>query len=221
MSGGDIYVPAGNRDISSRRWIAAFAAFLAAAGAFYLITRRVESLARFETLILLLLYTSVAFTFFPLPTAWIMLWAAREADPLLVALAGAVGTCIANLHDYYIINYLSGLRRARRFRETAFYRRAVGWFNKAPFITLAAASFFPIPIDVVRALAVSTGYPRPLYVMSTFAGRFPRYLLLAYLGYELRLSNRMIFVVFLFSVLIGAAKGLSKLRRRNGDGTDE
>ena len=71
---------------------------------------------------------------------------------MTVALIGTIGTCMANLHDYYIVNYLSGLRRARRFKETAFYRRSVGWFERAPFLTLAAASFIPIPIDVVQRL---------------------------------------------------------------------
>ena len=218
---GGISVPTGARDISPRRWIALFMLFLAVAGAGLLVTRRAESLASFQALILLLLYTSVAFTFFPLPTTWIMLWAAREADPFLVALIGALGTCIANLHDYYIINYLAGLRRGKRFKETSFYRNSVKWFEKAPFPTLAAASFLPIPVDVVRALAVSTGYPRRWYVLATFIGRFPRYLLLAYLGYELKLSNKAIFIVFLVSVLLGAGKGLSKLRKRNVSEKDQ
>ena len=65
---------------------------------------------------------------------------------------------------------------------------------------------------MVRILAVSTDYPRRLYALATFVGRLPRYLLLAYLGYELQLSNRAIFTVFLVTVAIGAVKGLSKLR---------
>lgn len=214
----ELTVPQDTRDISAKKWIATFAVFLIAAGALYLLSREVDSLARFELLLLLLLYTSVACTFLPLPTAWIILWAAREAGPLSVALIAAAGTCIANLHDYYIINYLFGLDRIGKVRKTRFYLKALRWFERAPFLTLTGASFLPIPIDVVRILAVSTGYSRLKYTAATFAGRFPRYLLLAWLGYELELSNKAIFIVFVATVLIGAIKGISKLieKRRSG-----
>jgi membrane protein YqaA with SNARE-associated domain len=206
----------GTRAISAKRWIASFAVFLVTACALYMLSREVESLARFEVLLILLLYTSVACTFLPLPTAWIILWAARETDPISASLIGVAGTCIANLHDYYIVNFLFGLDRIGRVKDTRFYRGAMRWFSRAPFLTLTVASFVPIPIDVVRILAVSTGYSRLRYTLATFSGRFPRYLLLAWLGYELKLSNRAIFYVFIATVLIGAVKGATKLLRRKG-----
>jgi len=208
----------GNRDISARKWIASFSVFLVAAGSLYLLSREFGPLVRFEVLLILLLYTSVACTFLPLPTAWIILWAARETDPLSASIVGVAGTCIANLHDYYIINHLFGIDRIGRIKEKRFYRGAVRWFGRAPFITLSAASFLPIPVDVVRIIAVSTGYSRLRYTLATFTGRFPRYLLLAWLGYELKLSNRAIFYVFLATVLIGAVKGASRLFSRKDDG---
>jgi membrane protein YqaA with SNARE-associated domain len=208
------------RDISARRWIASFAVFLVAAGALYLLSREVDSFARFEIMLLLLIYTSVACTFLPLPTAWIVLWAARETDPLSVALIAAAGTCMANLHDYYILNYLFGIDRIGKVRKKGFYLSAVKWFERAPFLTLTIASFVPIPIDIVRILAVSTGYSRLKYTLATFAGRFPRYILLAWLGYELKLSNRAIFYVFLATVLIGAIKGITKLAEKRRSGED-
>jgi len=214
MVNKELVIAAGRRDISGKKWIALFAGFLALSGMLYILTQTVPRLSRFEVLVLLLLYTSIAFTFCPLPTAWIMLWAAREIDPLSVAFVGAVGTCIANLHDYYILNFLFGLDKVRKVKETAFYHSAVKWFGKAPFLTLTVASFLPIPIDVVRMLAVSTGYPRSRYVLATFAGRFPRYILLAWLGYELKLSNKAIFIVFVATAIIGAVKGISKLREK-------
>lgn len=217
----DLAIAAGRQDISGRKWIAVFAIFLAVCGLLYLLTQKVPQLSGYEVLVLLLLYTSIAFTFCPLPTAWIMLWAAREIDPLSVALVGAVGTCIANLHDYYIFNFLLGLEKVRKVKEAGFYHGAVKWFGKAPFLTLTAASFLPIPIDVVRMLAVSTGYPRRRYVLATFAGRFPRYLLLAWLGYELKLSNKTIFIVFLATALIGIVKGISKMREKYAAGKSE
>jgi uncharacterized membrane protein YdjX (TVP38/TMEM64 family) len=213
----------GPRSISWRKWLAAFFAFLVGCAVLLLVLRESPGLYRLEVLVLYLLYMSVAFTFLPLPTAWIVLWAAREVEPLSVALIGTIGTCIANLHDYYIIHYLFRVERIKRAKRTRFYKSAVEWFDRAPFLTLTVASFLPIPIDVVRILAVSTDYPRKRYALATFAGRLPRYLLLAYLGYELQLSNRAIFVVFLVTVAIGAVKGIAKLRdkyRRTSDEND-
>jgi membrane protein YqaA with SNARE-associated domain len=146
------------------------------------------------------------------------LWAAREVDPISVAVIGSVGTCIANLHDYYIIDFLFRKEKIKKAKQTKFYRNSVAWFARAPFATLTAASFLPIPIDVVRILAVSAGYPRRCYALATFVGRLPRYLLLAYFGYELQPSNKAIFVVFLATATFGIVKGISKLRDRGSDG---
>lgn len=214
-------LPAESRAISWKKWIGAFFVFVLANAALLLVSRETPGLARLEVLVLYLLYMSVAFTFLPLPTAWIVLWAAREVEPLSVAVIGTVGTCIANLHDYYIIHYLFRVEKIRRAKNTRFYRKSVEWFAKAPFATLTAASFLPIPIDVIRILAVSADYSRTRYALATAAGRLPRYLLLAFVGYELQLSNKAIFVVFLVTVAIGMVKGLSKLREKYRQNTDD
>jgi uncharacterized membrane protein YdjX (TVP38/TMEM64 family) len=217
----ELTLTAQSRLISWKKWVSVFFVFVLGCAAALLVSRGDPGLGKIEVLILYLLYMSVAFTFLPLPTAWIVLWAAREVEPLSVALIGTVGTVIANLHDYYIIHYLFRVERLRKAKKSRFYRKSVEWFQRAPFLTLTAASFLPIPIDVVRILAVSADYPRRWYALATFAGRLPRYLLLAYLGYELQLSNKTIFIVFLITVAIGAAKGISKLRGKYKESADE
>jgi membrane protein YqaA with SNARE-associated domain len=204
-----------------RAWIASSGAFLAAVAALLWASGGTPGHPRLEVLSALLLYMSVACTFLPLPTAWIVLWAAREAGPLPVALVATVGTCIANLHDYFIVSALCRLGRVQQMQRTRSYARAVGWFGRAPFLALAAASFVPISVDAVRLLAISAGYPRRSYVLATFAGRFPRYLLLAVLGHELQLSNRVIAAVLVVMALVGLSKGalhlVERLRRRGRD----
>ena len=115
------------------------------------------------------------------------------------------------------------ITRARIYQRSGEHGKALEWFARAPFATLTVASFLPIPIDVIRILAVSADYPRTRYALATFAGRLPRYLLLAYLGYELQLSNRAILIVFLVTAAIGVVKGISKLRdrARYRDGTGD
>ena len=197
----------------ARAWAAAFAAFAATTSALAWVGHSAPS-RDLEILALLLLYLSLACTFLPLPTLWIVLWAARETAPFPVALVATVGTCIANLHDYHIVNGLCRLGPVRRARESRHYARAEAWFRRAPFAALAAASFLPLPVDVVRLLAASAGYPRRAFVLATFTGRFPRYLAVAFLGHELRPSNRTILGILAVLALIALAKGAGQLRER-------
>lgn len=199
------------RTLSWKRWVGAFLLFVGVCASALALSWQTPRLADLQVLTLYLLYMSMAFTFVPLPTAWIVLWAAREVEPLSVATLGTLGTCIANLHDYYIFHYLFRVERIKKAKETRLYRNSVRWFQRAPFLTLTIASFLPIPIDVVRILAVSSDYPRSRYAVATAAGRFPRYLLLAYLGYELQLSNRAIVAVFALTAAVGILKAGTKL----------
>ena len=207
-------VPLDPRVLAWRPWAAASAGLLLATAALFWMARTATGLDGIETLALLFLYTSVACTFCPLPTAWIVLWAARSVDPLAVALVAALGTCIANLHDYYIVSALCRLGRVRKARQSRFHDDAVRWFQRAPFATLVAAAFLPLPIDFVRILAISAGTPRFRYLVASFVGRFPRYLALAYLSWQLQLSNRVIALVLAVTILGGLAKAAHHLRER-------
>jgi len=209
-----IHVPEA-RQISGKRWLFTFLGFLFLNIVFLYLARTVPLPVPWERQIILLVYMSMAFTFCPLPTIWILLWTAREINPFSVALVGAFGTCIANLNDYHILNYLFKLEKIKRATGTRTYQGAVRWFGKAPFLTLSVASFLPIPIDVIRILSVSAAYPRGLYVLATFAGRFPRYLLITILGHEIQFSNTGILIVLLVTAALGAVRGLSKVRRRD------
>ncbi len=87
------------------------------------------------------------------------------------------------------------MERIDRVRGTASYRRAAEWFARWPFWTLVASNIVVLPVDVPRLLAISTRYSRPRFVLATLVGRYPRYLLLAGLGYQLKPSNRQILAV--------------------------
>lgn len=195
-------------------WVAASTGFLLATAAALWMARAAAGFDGIETLAQLLLYTSVACTFCPLPTAWIVLWAARTVDPLTVALVATLGTCIANLHDYYIVTALCRIGRVQKLRQSRFHDDAVRWFHRTPFWTLTAASLLPLPIDFVRLLAISAGYPRRRYALATFTGRLPRYLLLAALSWQLQLSNQVIALVLAITVVVGLGKAALQARER-------
>ncbi|HET8538454.1 MAG TPA: VTT domain-containing protein [Anaeromyxobacter sp.] len=210
---GAVEPPAPAARSSWRGWAAAFAAIYAANLGLAWVGHAAPS-RDLEVLALLSLYVSLACTFLPLPTMWIVLWAARETWPIPVALVATIGTCFGNLHDYEIVTGLCRLGPVQRARRSRLYGRAEAWFRRAPFAALTVAAFLPLPVDVVRLLAVSAGYPRRPYVLATFLGRFPRYLAIALLGHELRPSNRAIFVVFLVMGAIALAKTAPHLLER-------
>jgi ribonucleoside-triphosphate reductase len=140
---------------------------------------------------------------------------AKVFHPILVSVVGAVGTCIANLNDYAILGWLFRHHRVKKVRDISTYRKLLSFFDRYAFLTLSVASFLPIPIDVIRMLAISRAYTYWKYILATFVGRLPRYLILAYVGKEL--PAKYILVLFILTTLPAVVKFVSdmiKKRRR-------
>jgi membrane protein YqaA with SNARE-associated domain len=166
-------------------------------------------------------YMSICCTFCPLPTTPVVLWMAAPAaggglglEPLAVAALGAVGTAIANMHDYYLLTFLYRYKPVRRVRTSGLYKRFAAWYNRAPFATLAAASFLPIPVDFVRLLAISEGYSRAKFALGSLVGRWPRYLLLAYFAERFDLGWQWVLGIGGATVVLGLWRGLPALARK-------
>ena len=201
--------------LSLAGWFVPFALVLALAGGVILLGGEGSTAAG---LAVLFAYLSLACTFLPLPTAWIVIWAAAPAeggglglDPWVVAAVGAAGTAVANMHDYYLLTFLYRYRPMRKVRTTRLYRRFAAWYGKAPFGTLAAASFLPIPVDVVRLLAISEGYSRLKFAAGSLVGRWPRYLLFAILADAFQLGWQWVVGVLGATACLGLWRGLPPL----------
>jgi len=150
--------------------------------------------------------------FFPIPTLPPIAFAAKAFHPLLVALLGSIGTCIANLNDYAILSWLFRHQKVKKVRDISAYRRLLGFFDRYAFLTMSVASFLPVPIDVIRMLAISRAYPYWRYVLATFVGRFPRYVVIAYLGRELPV--KYILVLFAITAIPALAKFVSDMMKK-------
>ena len=207
--------------ISLRAWFLPFAALLALLAGVYLLGGEGSTAA---ALVMLLAYLSLACTFLPLPTAWIVIWAAAPTEggglglnPWVVATVGAAGTAIANMHDYYLVTFLYRYQPVRRIRTKGWYKRVAAWYNRAPFGTLAAASFLPIPIDFVRLLAISEGYSRMKFALGSLVGRWPRYLLFAILADEFKLGWQWVVGILGATVVLGLWRGLPPVVRKIKD----
>jgi len=203
--------------LSFRGWFYPFILLLAILAAVRLASGKMSEAA---VLAGMFAYLSLACTFFPLPTAWLIIWAAAPAEghglglpPLLVATGGAVATAIANMHDYYLLTFLYRYKPVQKVRATGLYRRVAVWYNRAPFATLAAASFLPIPIDFVRLLAISEGYSRPKFALGSLVGRWPRYLALAVLADQFKLGWQWVLGIAGATIVLGLWRGLPPMVR--------
>lgn len=158
------------------------------------------------------LYMSVACQFFPVPTLPPIAFTAKAYPPVLVAFVGALGTVIAYVIDYGILGWLFRHHRVKKVRDMHLYRKLLKFFDKYAFLTVSAAAFLPIPIDVIRWLAISRAYNYWKYLAAAFVGRFPRYLILAYVGKEL--SVKWILIIFVVSSLPAIAKFVSDIIKK-------
>ncbi len=133
-------------------------------------------------------YMSLCCTFFPAPTTWVVMLVASDMVAaqlgleghglerlIVVSTIGAAATGLANLNEYHVFVYLLRKRRVAKVRDTRLYRTADAWFRTNPFWILTLFSFLPIPVDVIRWLAISTRYSRWLFFLASVAGRWFRY----------------------------------------------
>ncbi len=174
----------------------------------------------------LVFYLSLACTFLPIPTTPVVALAAIPylglADltwvrALLIAGFGSVGTMMANLNEYHLWTFLLRYHKAASIRSTRLYTAAIRWFARTPWFTLVAFTFIPIPVDVVRLLAIAFQFPRWRFATACFAGRFTRYALLCWAVGELsEIPGAQWWVVLGITVLTvggGLAIGLPRLVR--------
>jgi len=182
-----------------------------------------------------LFYMSLCCTFFPAPTAWIVLLMASpvvvlvpgdlfsqyfgiaESDAsiwtafatiIVVAAIGAIGTMLANLNEYHIFTFLLRFGRVRRIRQTRFYQTINRYFSASPFLLMTTVSFLPVPVDIVRWLAISNRYHRSRYALACFLGRFARYSLMAAAATCLKIGWLGIVIIQLVIIVLVALRYL-------------
>jgi membrane protein YqaA with SNARE-associated domain len=217
--GGEVELRLARREpLRLRDWFVPFFALLAVVLGIFFLSGKTTTAGH---LALLFGYLSLACTFLPLPTAWLIIWAGAAPEvggmglsALVVATVGSAATAVGNMHDYYLLTYLYKYEPVRKIRATGLYRRVAAWYNRAPFGTLAAASFLPIPIDFVRLLAISEGYSRVRFVAGTVVGRWPRYFLLAFAADQFKLGWQWILGIAGATVVLGLWRGLPPLVRK-------
>ena len=115
-----------------------------------------------------------------LPHEPMVIWCGARLGVLSTALIATAGTIGAAWTDHRLF--------ARSIsRRTQPGGRVQHWFARAPFAVLALSGLTPLPFFPFKLLAFAACYPRERYIAAVALGRFPRYLLLAWLGVTVRL----------------------------------
>ena len=131
----------------------------------------------------------------------VVIWYGANWGVWSTAVVATAGTAVASAVDHRVFVPLVG----RVAMQPLFVGGMVGkirrLFSRAPFAVLALSGLTPLPAFPFKAVAFAERYPRGRYVAAVAAGRFPRYVLLAWLGVVLSVPN-WVFVVLFFLMLL-------------------
>ena len=147
-------------------------------------------------LYLLALYCIPTNSVFPLPHEPGILYFASIYDPIWIALVATVASCITSFADYAMVEAAMKHPRIGGVRNTRLFRWAVRWMKRWPFAIVVVFSLTPLPITVIRILAPASSYPIARYIVAQAIGRFPRFLLLAWLGNRFHFPSWVLIAMF-------------------------
>ena len=120
---------------------------------------------------------------FPIPGEAVNIAAGSALNPLMVALVATVGSTIGEMTSY-IAGYFGTRLLLHGYHRR--YEDAKLWMDRHGMVAIFVLALIPIVVfDLLGITAGSMGYPRRRFIAATFAGRFLRYLLEAYIGYSL------------------------------------
>ena len=117
----------------------------------------------------------------PVPFAVaVMIGAAEEFNPIIVAFCGAAGGTIGELSGYYA----GRLEKNIAIPDTILgIKKIEGWINKYGFWAICALAFQPIiPFDIGGLVAGLAKMPLHKFLPALFLGKFPKYIILTYAG---------------------------------------
>jgi membrane protein YqaA with SNARE-associated domain len=117
----------------------------------------------------------------PVPFAVaIMVGAAQEFNPLIVALCGAVGGSLGELSGYYAGRFGKNIAIPDKIVG---YKKIEEWINRYGFWAISVLALQPIiPFDVGGLIAGIAKMPIHKFLPALFVGKFPKYILLTYAG---------------------------------------
>lgn len=154
-----------------------------------------------------------------IPHEPVLLYFGKFYHPLTVALVAIPSTLLTEMLNYSTFKYITDLRIFTKLREKRAVQKTIQFFNKAPFLTLWVAGITPIPFYPLRFLVVIARYPRFKYILAVFLSRFPRFIILAYVGYKIQIPDSILVALFVILIAIANITILHSLRTKKRKGT--
>jgi len=131
----------------------------------------------------------------------VVIWYGAHWGVWSTAVVATAGTAVASAVDHRVFVPLVGRVAMQPLFVTGMVGKIRRLFSRAPFAVLALSGLTPLPAFPFKAVAFAERYPRGRYVAAVAAGRFPRYVLLAWLGLVLTVPNWVFVVLFLLMLL--------------------
>ncbi len=112
----------------------------------------------------------------------VVIWYGTQIGVWLTAVIATAGTVAASWVDHRAFVPLIARVASSRHLTDGIIGTMRRWFGKAPFAVIAFSGVTPLPFWPFKAMAFAHRYPLGHYLAAVAAGRFPRYLLLAWFG---------------------------------------
>jgi membrane protein YqaA with SNARE-associated domain len=136
----------------------------------------------------------------------VVIWYGSQGSIWWTAVAASIGTMIAGYLDHSVFTPVMNLKGLTGYKEKGWYQKAARLFGKYPFAVLVVTGFTPVPFFPFKFLSFSLRYPLKKYLAALLIARFPRYLLLAYIGSFFEIPSWAMFAFFGAVALIYAVK---------------
>lgn len=148
----------------------------------------------------------------------VLLYFGKFYLPLTVALVAIPSTLLTEMLNYSVFKYIADFKIFKKLQAKKALQKMIQFFNKAPFLTLWVAGITPIPFYPLRFLVVLARYPMPKYILAVFLSRFPRFVILAYVGYKIQIPDYLLIALFVILILIANMTIVQQLRIRKKKG---
>lgn len=143
----------------------------------------------------------------------VVIWYGSQGNIWYTALAASAGTLVAGFLDHSVFVPVMNLKGLTGYKERRWYKKAAALFMKYPFWVIVVAGFTPIPFFPFKFLSFSLHYPLWKYLTALLVGRFPRYALLAWLGFVVNIPGWVLFAIFGGVILLYATKAIPEVIR--------
>ncbi len=144
----------------------------------------------------------------------VLIYYGKFANLWLTAASATAGTVVAGWLDHRVFTPVLNYSKIISYKKSRFYRKSTDLFMRWPFATLVVTGLTPIPFWPFKFLTFSIHYPMWRYLAALATGRFPRYVLLAWIGAEFGIPNWILILSVVVIFALYAIKGIPAVWRR-------